>query len=217
MRYTFYLALLLFSLLLLSINTSQSFELNNKSIAGTVPIQLKIDANGLRVNCIDQLITISVADQTLDIESYQWFENGVESSNVAVHQHFAATSGAVLFSFIGLAEDGCVYEGEIEIDFSPCDCNCDKTIVPNIFSPDGDGINDVIKLFYEPSCVILDFEFHVINQNSHVVYESNDVNDFWDGTFNSSPAPSDVYRYGCVFTIGDGENCHLEGSITLIR
>jgi len=214
MRYAFYLALLLFSILILNSDTSHYLKLNNTRTTGTVPVQLTIDANGLRVNCIDQLITISVADQTLDNESFQWFENGVASSKLSEHQYFAATSGAVLFSFVGLGGNDCVYLGEIEVDFSPCDCNCDKAIVPNVLSPNGDGVNDRFRLFYEASCPISNYQMVITKINTPAVeyFSSGDINTGWDGTDGAGDLLPTLtpFSYGVIFTIGD-ENCHFTG------
>ncbi len=65
--------------------------------------------------------------------------------------------------------------------------------VPNAFSPDGDGINDVFK----PSLFGVadhDFLFMIFNRWGDLIYQSNAINvTYWDGTYNGSPCQMDTY------------------------
>ncbi len=87
--------------------------------------------------------------------------------------------------------------------------------MPNIFSPNGDGLNDVFKPFYLGEMGVV--ELIVYNRWGHVVFESNDPNNpGWDGKKGDKDAPSDVYIY--VVRVGVGEKTIEEnGQVTLIR
>ncbi len=65
--------------------------------------------------------------------------------------------------------------------------------LPNTFTPNGDGKNDV--LFIESSG-LEDFTFVVLNSKQQVVYETSDVNFKWDGTtLQGNPIENGVYSY----------------------
>jgi gliding motility-associated-like protein len=87
---------------------------------------------------------------------------------------------------------------------------------PNIFSPNGDGINDVFKPFFLGEMDVV--EVQVYNRWGKVVFESNDpTNPGWDGNKDGDkPAPSDVYLY--IVRVGlDGQILEESGEVTLVR
>ena len=74
------------------------------------------------------------------------------------------------------------------------DCECDL-YVPNAFSPNGDGTNDIFKPVCE--CQILDYELSIYNRWGELVFHSTDASEGWIG--NGSTAlyfiPSELYTY----------------------
>jgi gliding motility-associated-like protein len=69
----------------------------------------------------------------------------------------------------------------------------DKILIPNAFSPNGDGIND--KWVIEPLDLFDESVTHVYNRYGQVVYRSNGYSKPWDGTQNGKPIPSGNYYY----------------------
>ena len=71
---------------------------------------------------------------------------------------------------------------------------CDRPYVffPNVFSPNGDGRNDFLKV---ESVVVDEVYFVIYNRWGEKVFEGNSVNSAWDGTHNGEPVSSDVYGY----------------------
>ncbi|MGQ0827311.1 MAG: gliding motility-associated C-terminal domain-containing protein [Bacteroidota bacterium] len=70
----------------------------------------------------------------------------------------------------------------------------EEIILPNVISPNGDGINDFIdlKLFENTT----NFEFKIFNRWGQIVYKTNDVDDKWYGTNINHISLSDgVYYY----------------------
>jgi gliding motility-associated-like protein len=85
-------------------------------------------------------------------------------------------------------------------------------IVPNAFSPNGDGINDVwyIKyLEFYPGCTI-----NVFDRFGRLVYGSTGYARPWDGLVNGKPMPVGVYYY--VIDPKNGKP-KMSGSLTLLR
>jgi len=85
--------------------------------------------------------------------------------------------------------------------------------VPNAFTPNGDGQNDV---FLAVANNIGKFEMLIFSRGGALVYQSSDINKGWDGMFKGTLAESNVYVYKINYT-KDGKSHSLNGSVTLIK
>jgi gliding motility-associated-like protein len=91
----------------------------------------------------------------------------------------------------------------------------DKEIfVPNVFSPNGDGKNDIL---YAYSNYIDKLDMRIFNQYGQQVHTITDPHKGWDGKCKGTPQPVGVYMYTLKATLTDGRTVQLKGSITLIR
>lgn len=86
--------------------------------------------------------------------------------------------------------------------------------VPNLFSPNGDGINDIEYVY---STSIAQLEFRVYNQWGQLVFTSKDQRQGWDGTMSGQKQPVGVYVYILRATMQDGTVITKKGNITLMR
>ncbi len=67
-----------------------------------------------------------------------------------------------------------------------------QLLVPNVFTPNGDGKNDEFRVMYRS---IVEFHCWVYNRWGHLVYEWTDPAKGWDGTINGRPAAESAYFY----------------------
>jgi len=86
--------------------------------------------------------------------------------------------------------------------------------VPNSFTPNGDGLNDVFKAY---GTGLLDFELIISNRWGEHVFSTKNIDEGWDGTVNSEPAPPDVYVYLINYTDNMGRTKVKAGVVSLIR
>jgi gliding motility-associated-like protein len=86
--------------------------------------------------------------------------------------------------------------------------------IPDIFSPNGDGRNDV---FYLRGHGVSELEFFVWSRWGELVFSSRDINQGWDGTINGKPQPSGNYIYNIRAVLSDGTEQELKGEVALIR
>ncbi len=86
--------------------------------------------------------------------------------------------------------------------------------VPNTFTPNGDGNNDV---FYAYGNSVTRFKMRVYNQWGQFMFESNSLSTGWDGTFKGSIQPNGVYVYYIDVTFPNGQTKMIKGTITLLR
>lgn len=106
---------------------------------------------------------------------------------------------------------------------APCrDTVCDSLFVnfvdligvPNAFSPNADGTNDIV--FVEGKGIIA-MEFRIFNRWGQQVYYGTDQKKGWDGTFKGEAQPMEVYTYTVDATLINHDNVKLKGNITLLR
>ncbi len=125
------------------------------------------------------------------------------------------------FKVVVVDEFGCVSEGEITTQFTnDCDGggdpNCDKPIfVPNVFTPNGDGVNDFLTLAIANSTATLEI-FIIYDRWGNEIFSSNSINNVWDGTKDGVKSPQDVYGY-YARGLCDGATFIQRGNITLLR
>lgn len=94
------------------------------------------------------------------------------------------------------------------------DGDCHPTIKPvNIFTPNGDGRNDVFKLEGE---YIVIYELSIFNRWGKLVFKTNEPQGAWDGNVNGQAAPSGVYFWVVNYgnQLGKGRD---KGFVELMR
>ena len=96
-------------------------------------------------------------------------------------------------------------------------CPLDIIGVPNVFSPNGDDNNDRFELFPTPSIDEI-ISFRVFDRWGALIFETTNINESWDGTYDGTPEPSGVYIYMIEFPCEvDGSIVVKSGDITLLR
>ncbi len=121
------------------------------------------------------------------------------------------------YSFTVTDEEGCSVTLSFTLTVNlPCDP--ESVLIPNAFTPDGDGLNDTFSAVTEERIEEV-FEIKVYNRWGNPVY-SSETGEPWDGMDGDKPAPMDVYVWvmtiGCE--VGDlNERITKSGEVTLIR
>jgi gliding motility-associated-like protein len=96
------------------------------------------------------------------------------------------------------------------------DCAGKMVYVPNTFTPNGDGQNDVLKVFGPGVSSVK--QVRVFNRWGQMVFETNDpANIGWDGTFNGQDLNPGVFVYYMDVECINGERTIKKGDITLLR
>ena len=99
--------------------------------------------------------------------------------------------------------------------------DCDEVFMPNIFSPNDDGFNDIWTL-YAGDDVIEILELKIFNRWGNLVFENNnftpnEISTGWDGRFKSKILSQDVYVFYAIVQYIDGSTKLKTGDITLLR
>lgn len=92
--------------------------------------------------------------------------------------------------------------------------NCHIPVVPNAFTPNGDGLND--KIGITTDCTIQNFEFSIYNRWGKLVFYTTNPNEKWDGLYNNTNCGLGVYVYSLLFQIPGQPRQQLKGNFTLL-
>jgi gliding motility-associated-like protein len=90
----------------------------------------------------------------------------------------------------------------------------DQVYIPNTFTPNGNGKDDVFKVY---SNLIKTMHLMVFNQWGIKVFETTDPTAGWDGTYNGKPQPIGVYVYVASIRLTDNRIITKKGSFNLLR
>lgn len=87
--------------------------------------------------------------------------------------------------------------------------------VPNVFNPNNpEPLN---QKFYVRAEGIMEFKFVVYDRWGEKVFETNDINQGWDGTYKGKPLPSAVFTYYIEAMYYNSERVEKKGDVTLLR
>lgn len=109
----------------------------------------------------------------------------------------------------GVTENGCYAGDSITIYVS------EESLVqiPNAFAPGGS--NKVFKVILEGTANVN--HFRIFNRWGNLLFETKDINEGWDGTYNGTPQPFGVYIYELEAVSGTGKIIRKHGNLTLLR
>ena len=95
--------------------------------------------------------------------------------------------------------------------------NCCTPFLPNAFTPNADGRNDIFRVVVKGDMQLL--EFSIYNRYGERVYSSSDLSHGWDGSWHGRMADVGTYMYYVRFICGNKstEKQILKGDVTLIR
>src|SRR5207247_2239309 len=90
--------------------------------------------------------------------------------------------------------------------------------IPNVFSPNGDGMNDYFFPRQYLTRGLTSFSMEIFNRWGQKVFESTSLDGSgWDGKLNGNDQPVGVYVYVIDATFKDGQKEHHQGNVTLLR
>jgi gliding motility-associated-like protein len=135
--------------------------------------------------------------------SYAW-STGSSSSSIDI-----VDTG--VYSVTVIDNNGCKGSDSIMIS----NHTCVSVYIPNSFTPDGNGLNDIFRpIFPSP---VSDYHIEIFNRWGQRVFESNNNIQGWDGSYQSKEQPLGVYVYVVTFKNVDDIPEKRSGTVTLLR
>ena len=141
--------------------------------------------------------------------TYQWNPGTYLSCSDCVNPTFSAIR-SMEYQVTVTDASGCSVTGTVNVNVF-----ADKPVfIPNVFTPDGNGQNDIFSVYSIGSVY---FKLSIFNRWGEKVFESNNTTDGWDGTYQGKSSYPGVYSYVVMVTFLDGESRKYIGTVTLLR
>lgn len=112
--------------------------------------------------------------------------------------------------FVTIGNQCEVWSDSMEVTF---DCSS-NLYVPNAFTPDDDGLNDI---FYAEGFGILEFEMMIFNRWGELIFKSNDLSYGWNGMYRGEKSQIGVYTYKIIITTHLEKKEQFIGHVSLLR
>ncbi|MBK0383495.1 gliding motility-associated C-terminal domain-containing protein [Pedobacter sp. SD-b] len=136
---------------------------------------------------------------------YKWIPS-VGLSNDSIVNPIASPKETTKYTLTVTSKEGCVVADQVTVTVHI------DPYIPNVFSPNGDGINDTWVIKYLETFV--NASIKIFNRYGQIVFSAKQYNTPWDGKFNNTDMPVGVYYY--IIEPNNGRNRYT-GSITLLR
>lgn len=186
------------------------------TVKDSFSLKIISDPDTNRINLGDplSLMGIIAPSQNLSAFQFQWLENGTETVGTtdAIQLVPVTEDSVISYDLIAIAPNGC--QERVRATFTIV---LPLVVVPNAFTPNKDGVNDLFRMkVIEGSAIVQSME--VYDRWGTKVFSSVEPQPSWDGTFEGKEAPSDVYVYVIRWQRGDGAlQPPLIGDIVLLR
>ena len=180
-------------------------ELNGCSSRDSIVVSMaktpEIDLGGPQTYCDGDSLIIDLGSAA---ESYFWQDGSISPRIILKDSSFIRVTART-----GL----CSSSDSAFIQF--IDCNC-FVYVPSAFTPQGDLLNDRFNPAVQ--CPNTEYLLQVVNRWGEIVFESNDPLLGWDGTYNGSSVPQDVYAWSLQFrTFSDKSLKQYRGTLQVLK
>ncbi len=108
--------------------------------------------------------------------------------------------------------DGCTSTDSVTV-LKDCYMN-----IPNVFTPNGDGMNDYFFPRQFLTSGLSTFTMQIFNRWGELIFSTDNIEGRgWDGKYNDVSQPEGVFVYKIDATFKDGQKEHHVGNVTLLR
>ena len=189
---------------------------NGCSKSGVVPIKV----NPLPV--IDATVDIPKAKYQEEVQlgvshsgtlSYNW-SPATSVNNDSIRNPTSIIKTTTLFSVLVKDKNNCTTTDTILVELID-ECQENFIFIPTAFSPNNDGINDCFGILSPP--VLSEFKMVIFDRWNEKIFEGNDVNECWNGTYKGEESLVDSYIYIISFRCYNGKILSKKGTVTLLK
>lgn len=193
--------------------TTRSIEVSNPGLYTLILTNASgcADTTDFEVTIYDPLPTPYIRDTVICVAVHEVVRIEAPSGYVSYHWNGGAGSAPYLdvstpgvYSLQVQDENGCTASTTFEV--RPY---CEKIIIPNTFSPNGDGINDVWSI---GGLEDGDAAVTIFDRNGQIVFQSRGYSLPWDGLYKGRLVPVGAYYYHIVTSWGE----QFKGSLTVL-
>lgn len=175
------------------------------------PATFSITASGSTEIQLGESAQLHVSATANDV-IYNWLpSSGISCASCA--NVTVAPTQTTEYTVVGTDANGCTAQDKVTVEVS-AETNI---FLPNAFSPNGDGNNDVLELYGNLNGIKY-FQLLVFDRWGEKVFETNDQYFNWDGTYRGARQDAAVYIYVMKIVYLNGKTDRTyKGSITILQ
>lgn len=203
-----------FSIEAIAVNSSGCVDSTSKNIhVNPLPV---ITAPATVTSLVGTPVQIQPVTYSSNVVSYSWAPvTGLSCTTCP--QPIAKPNFSTTYQVVATDSNGCRNEASIQVIVL---CENANVFVPNTFSPNGDGRNDVF--YVRGSGLARVKSLRIFNRLGEIIFErqnfvANDASKGWDGTYKGRKLSPDTYVYQLDVFCDNSETIRVDGSLTLIR
>lgn len=156
--------------------------------------QINVDLSSVEINPLDQTeLSVELVAVPSNFDAYNWYVDGSVFSGFEFLQYTFSDFDNYPVVLEVESSNGCKAYDTLILDLKD---NTDKIFIPNVFTPNSDGLNDYFRIVgTQPQ------KFHaaVFNRWGEELSSWNNIDQFWDGTYNGSPCADGSYVLRVVY------------------
>ena len=152
----------------------------------------------------------NVSLHALSTDSCNWYPNNWLSCS-SCNTTIAAPALETIYTVTATNQYGCttISTATVQVDLEA------TLYIPNSFSPNGDGMNEVFKPIYNH---VHNIQLLIFDRWGLLIFRSSDTELGWDGTYKNGKCQEDVYVYKLDYIDDPTNRLHsVSGQVTLIR
>jgi len=144
--------------------------------------------------------------------TYSWSPSStLDNPNI---QHPTATPDVTTIYTVTVSNNGCSLTDTVMVKVLEFVCGEPNIYVPNAFTPNGDGENDLLFVRGNNITKLL---FRVFDRWGELVFETTNQSIGWDGKFKDRDCDPAVFVWYVEATCEGGDEYFQKGNVTLIR
>ncbi len=191
------------------INSTYSVTISNGVCAVKDSVTLMINPGPLINVCCDSSITHGESVQLISSGGgrYSWSPATALSCDTCPNP-IATPTVNITYTLTIVSDSGCVSTRTVTIDVS-----CGNVFIPTAFSP-----NQLVNsILYVRGPCIASMDFCVFDRWGNKVFESQNQDEGWDGSYKGKPMNMGTYVWFLKATMQDGASIEKNGNVTLVR
>ncbi|MCP4441007.1 MAG: T9SS type B sorting domain-containing protein, partial [Aureispira sp.] len=150
------------------------------------PLDILADTDSLLKGQYTQLVATNDIDYV-----YTWAAEPSLSSTT-IYNPVVTPTVTTVYNLTVTNSKGCSNQDSIVMNIKPPQCSNPNVFVPNAFTPNNDGQNDIL---YVRGANIRELYFAIYDRWGEKVFETTSLDIGWDGTFKGKTLPPDVFGY----------------------
>jgi gliding motility-associated-like protein len=156
--------------------------------------------------------TLTVYDETTLLDAGKGFQSYTWQDGSS-GQYYEATENGTYW--VEVSNEYCSASDTIFVILNDCEA---VLIIPNCFTPNNDGFNERFNVSAQN---LFDFTMYIFNRWGQMIFETNDMDQGWDGKFNGNQCPGGTYyyliEYSTYCSFGLDKTGTKAGAVTLLK